>query len=282
MYGEQRTNAVVQLAAVEPDGHDLRWEVTGDDASDFVIVDAEDIDDGRDRVQLMFRTRPDYENGRGAAQPQPWPGDTYSVTVRATEMTAVGGGPAKAAELPVTVQVTNANEPGMVDFNLLQPEVGTPLTATVSDLDNVDTTQTLTWTWWRAKVSNPNHSPGTDTGRARPVSGILIDGADAATYEPQGDDASTADGEDAVDEGRYLMARVEYTDGAGTSTAVGITAHPVRADVSDSANNSPDFDASKTDEGDSREHRRGYACRPEPVDVDQRRGRRRTDLLSGR
>ena len=111
MYGEQRTNAVVQLAAVEPDGHDLRWEVTGDDASDFVIVDAEDIDDGRDRVQLMFRTRPDYENGRGSATTTV-AGDTYSVTVRATEMTAVGGGPAKAAELPVTVQVTNANEPG--------------------------------------------------------------------------------------------------------------------------------------------------------------------------
>ena len=243
MYGEQRTNAVVQLAAVDPDGHDLRWEVTGDDASDFVIVDAEDINDGRDRVQLMFRTRPDYENGRGSATTTV-AGDTYSVTVRATEMTAVGGGPAKAAELPVTVQVTNANEPGMVDFNLLQPEVGTVLTATVSDLDNVDTTQTRTWTWWRAKVSNPNHSPGTDLDELT-REWDLIGGADAATYEPQGDDASTADGEDAVDEGRYLMARVEYTDGAGTSTAVGITAHPVRADVSDSANNSPDFDASK-------------------------------------
>ena len=124
MYGEQRTNAVVQLAAVEPDGHDLRWEVTGADASDFMIVDAEDFNDGRDRVQLMFKSQPDYENGRGSATTTV-AGDTYSVTVRATEMTAVGGGPAKAAELPVTVQVTNANEPGMVDFNLLQPEVGT-------------------------------------------------------------------------------------------------------------------------------------------------------------
>ena len=91
MYGEQRTNAVVQLAAVEPDGHDLRWEVTGDDATDFMIVDAEDINDGKDRVQLMFKSRPDYENGKGSATTTV-AGDTYRVTVRATEMTAVGGG----------------------------------------------------------------------------------------------------------------------------------------------------------------------------------------------
>ena len=231
IYGEQRITAVVQLAAVEPDGHDLRWEVTGADASEFMIEDAEDIDDGKDRVQLTFRSRPDYENGMGSATTTV-AGDTYSVTVRATEMTAVGGGPAIAAELPVTVQVTNANEPGTVDFDLLQPEVGTPLTATVFDPDGVDTTQTRTWTWWRAKVSKPDHSPGADLDElAREW--YLIDGADAATYERQGDDA--------VDEGRYLLARVEYTDGASTSTAVGMTAHPVRADVPDAANNPPNF-----------------------------------------
>ena len=147
--------------------------------------------------------------------------------------------------MPVTVQVTNANEPGMVDFNLLQPEVGTELTATVSDLDNVDTTQTQMWTWYRAKVTNPNRSPSTDTEElAREWQ--LIDGADMATYEPDGDDAATPGEEAAVDEGRHLLARVEYTDGAGTSTAVGITVHPVRADVADSLNNSPDFNTGKT------------------------------------
>ena len=238
-YGEQRINAVVQLAAVEPDGHDLRWEITGDDASDFTIVDAEDVNDGKDRVQLMFQIDPDYENGEGSATTTV-AGDTYSVTVRATEMTSVGDGPAKAAELPVTVRVINSDEPGTVDFNLLQPEVGTELTATVFDPDNVDTSQTQTWTWYRAKVSNPNRTPGVDTEELA-LEWQLIDGADEATYEPRGDDAATAEEERAVDEGWRLLARVEYTDAVGTTTAVGITAHPVRADVSDAQNNSPDF-----------------------------------------
>ncbi len=64
-YRESRTNAVVQLAAIEPDGHELHWEVTGADASDFEIVDAEDLGDGKDRRQLMFKSQPDFENRQG-------------------------------------------------------------------------------------------------------------------------------------------------------------------------------------------------------------------------
>ena len=244
-YGEQRNNAVVGLAAVEPDGHDLRWEITGGDASDFTIVDAEDVNDGKDRVQLMFQIDPDYENGEGSATTTV-AGDTYSVTVRATEMTSVGDGPAKAAELPVTVRVINSDEPGTVDFNLLQPEVGTELTATVFDPDNVVTSQTQTWTWYRAKVSNPNRTPGVDTEELA-SEWVLIDGENTSTYEPQGDDASTAEKEMAVDEGWRLLARVEYTDGAGMSTAIGVTEHTVRADVSDARNNSPAFRVNSTE-----------------------------------
>ena len=94
-YGEQRTNAVVQLSGVEPDGHSLKWEVTGKDAPDFMIVDADDLDDGKDRVHLMFAIDPDYENGKGNATTTV-SGDTYEVMVRATEMSAVGGGPKMA------------------------------------------------------------------------------------------------------------------------------------------------------------------------------------------
>ena len=49
-YAEARTNAVVQLAATEPDGDGLSWEVTGDQASRFEIRDVPDIaGDGKDR-----------------------------------------------------------------------------------------------------------------------------------------------------------------------------------------------------------------------------------------
>ena len=144
-YRESRTNAVVPLAAVEPDGGTLRWEVTGPDADDFMVVDAQDINDGKDRVELRFRSQPDFEsptsracdedNTDGIVDNEGAGNNTYCVTVRATEMSAIGGGPAMAAELEVRVDVVNAVEQGSVSMTLLQPEVETPIEAMVSDLD---------------------------------------------------------------------------------------------------------------------------------------------------
>ena len=255
MYGEQRTNAVVQLSAVEPDGHSLKWEVTGDDASDFTIVDADDLDDGKDRVHLMFTIDPDYENGKGSATSEggtgaalPSPGDTYVVMVRATEMTAVGDGPKLATEQMVTVQVTNAVEPGTVGFTLLQPEVGTAITAMLTELD--EDVASPTWTWYRAKVANPNRNPNPDglDSEWLPITG---NGADSATYTPQGvNSEATPATTDRADEDLYLLAKVVYSDEASpspaTTTAVGITAYPTRANVTNVMNNSPDFNANKT------------------------------------
>ena len=53
--------------------------------------------------------------------------------VRATEAdVAVGSGPKLAAEWPVTVTVTKTTtRTGSVDMTLLQPEVGTAITASV-------------------------------------------------------------------------------------------------------------------------------------------------------
>ena len=120
MYAESRSNRVVPLAATEPDGDSLRWEVTGADASAFEIRDAANIaSDGKDRVELHFMDQPDFETRGGADM-------IYNVMVRATETTAVGGGPNMAVMLDVMVQVTNSNEDGSVELNWLLPEVGTP------------------------------------------------------------------------------------------------------------------------------------------------------------
>ena len=261
-YMEQRTNRVVPLAAVEPDGGSLRWEVTGADADDFMIMDADDINDGKDRVELRFKSQPDFENGKGSATStgaDARAGDTYMVTVRATEMTAIGGGPAKAGEREVTVQVTNAREPGMVDFTLLQPEVLTELTAMVSDPDIVADSPVPTWQWYRAKVTDPNRSPNPASLSGEwEMASTTVGVADAEDYTPV-----------AADEGKHLLARVvEYTDGAGTSTVVGITANPVRADVSNDDNNSPDFNTSKTTRMIPEDTAVGMPV-GEPVDVDR-------------
>ena len=272
-YGEQRTNAVVRLAAVEPDGHSLKWEVTGADASGFMIMDADDLDDGKDRVQLMFKSQPDFENGKGSMSSAETDGaanDTYTVMVRATEMTAVGDGPKTADEQMVTVRVTNAKEAGSVGFTLLQPEVGTAITASVTDLDNAVATG-QNWTWYRAKVSNPNRSPNPDNLSSE---WLLIAGATDAAYTPQGvvraDDGTTVGAR--ADEDLFLLARVTYNDGytgtATTTAAVGITAYPTRADVSNASNNSPDFNANKTTRSILENTAVGMPV-GEPVDVDQ-------------
>ena len=280
-YAEMRTNPVVQIAAVEPDGMGLRWELTGADASDFAIEDVQDVNDGKDRRQLVFSIDPDYESGKGsktsseaaADTTAPTTNDAYYVTVRATEMSAVGGGPNMDAELDIIVRVTNSTEGGKVAFNWLQPEVGTAITASISDPDGVLGTPAPTYTWYRSKVSNPNRSPGsTDaalagewelieseweglTGNACAPDPVSTTAPSDDTYTPQGDCAETDANErttlgDEVDEGDYLLVRAVYADGSGDGTAhnatsTGITAYAVRNDVSHDANNSPDFAANK-------------------------------------
>ena len=305
-YRESRTNAVVQLSAVEPDGHALRWELTGSDASDFMIVDADDLNDGKDRRQLIFKSKPDYETPKGAN------GNMYEVTVRATEMTAVGDGPKKSTKIDVMVSVENVNEPGMVGLSWLQPEVGTVLTATVSDPDTEGDVQAaqgqtdgVEYTWYRSKVTNPNRNPGTTEAALAgewekieaewnepspdPVSQLTacqIETDNVAAnefYTPQGDCAPTTAKENTLlgqsDEGKYLLVRAVYKDDSAvedddtpdesaTTTAIGISAYSVRGDVSRNDNNSPDFNASETTRSIPESTAVGMAVGL-PVDVDR-------------
>ena len=105
-----------------------------------------------------------------------------------------------------------------------------------------------------------------------------------STYTPQGDDAATLTEEDAVDEGWYLLVRATYTDGqAGnedqdeSETAIGISANPVQADVSDDDNNSPDFQASRTTRTIPEDTAKG-ADVGLPVDGPRQRGQRYAHL----
>ena len=266
-YAETRVNRVVPLAVTEPDGDSLRWEVAGTDASDFEIRDVSDIGDGKDRRDLHFKSQPDYESPTARNKADDASRDErnqYSVIVRAIETTAVGGGPNQAAELAVTVQVSNSDESGKVEIKWLQPEVGTALPATLIDPDgnpdaalplvmaDSDTeidadTNVQSWQWYRAKNSNPNLTPdiatlGTGTSDWETITGGT---PTEATYTPQGKEAQANGAPStgtAVDEGWKLLVKAEYTDGEGTTkSAIGVTYLPVRADVHDDQNNSPDF-----------------------------------------
>ena len=82
----------------------------------------------------------------------------YQITVRATEKTAVGGGPLKSKDIDVTVTVINVNEDGTAELNLLQPEVGTEIMVTLTDPD-VGVVSGQQYTWYKSKVENPNLDP---------------------------------------------------------------------------------------------------------------------------
>ena len=308
-YAENQRTEVVALAAIEPDGASLRWELRGADAARFEIEDVPDGAGNRDRRKLVFKDQPNYESAKDSGK-----NNVYDVIVRATEETAVGGGPAKADELTVKVRVTDVDEAGKVTLNWLQPEVGTMITATTTDPEGVGGTGNpplVEYTWYRSKVTTPDDvSPGateddlavqwekiesewseqTQTNEATPrplsdIPGFNCGGDGVANarnaegelvanvtplqvenYTPQGDCAGSTGpdsdetklGLDEVDVGRFLLVRAVYEDrtrnadgdvpddNTATSTAIGVSAYPVRADVADEDNNSPDFRGART------------------------------------
>ena len=296
-YAESRTNLIVPLAATEPDGDTLRWEVTGVDAADFMIVNAPDIaSDGKDRRELHFKNQPNFEapTDRGLNLNPGTDGDfddegeylptdnMYQVMVRVTETTAVGDRPHMAAELPVTVEVTNSDEPGTVEVNWLRPEVGTPIMGTLTDPDGpLNTGDDITineWRWYLAKVGNPDRNPdpatlGDATSEWAEIN-VADSGDDTITYIPQGRRAGTQVA--AVDENYHLLVSAKYDDGASPNNsaddkiAFGISMYPVKADVSDVDNNSPDFNQDTTTRTVLESAAVGTEVeRNNPVDVDQ-------------
>ena len=66
----------------------------------------------------------------------------YEVTLVVTDSMS------KSAEQEVTVKVTNVEEPGTIELSPLQPRVGFPVTATLTDPDNV-TAGSVSWHWYR-------------------------------------------------------------------------------------------------------------------------------------
>ena len=303
---------VTGLAATEPDGDSLRWEVVGTDSADFEIVQAPDGDDGKDRVELRFKPGdpPDFErpmdrlldlnfddDGADGADEDPAGDNKYRITVRATEAATVGMVPPRATELDLTIMVLDVEEPGEVQLNWRQPEVGTPITASLTDPDAVTATEAdgrvpsddVTYKWFKAKVRgqfiehNIENVPDEGNRQWEPID-VPNSGFDDPTYTPQGaipDDPNTPQVEsdvadnDPVDERWHLLAKATYTSDTPDGdqvTAIGISEFPVRADVHDNSNNSPDFTAAETTR-EVMEDIKEHAPVGEVVDVDKNEDR---------
>ena len=249
-YDENGMGPVRDFDSTDPEGSGIEWNVRGVDAADFEISSA---------GVLTFRESPDYENptDRGLNL-NPGVNDefdgeflpidnNYQITVSATEMSDAL--PAKRTDIALTVIVGNADDTGEVTLQWLQPEVGTLIRATLTDPDG-DISGISTWTWYTSKVADPevgtdfHWNPVTDTSLITQPPGPGTGEKTVSAYTPAGDTVNDAN-DAAVDEGKHLRVKVEYTDPQSSTvirTVYGISMNPVRAEVSSPGDNgSPDF-----------------------------------------
>ena len=92
--------------------------------------------------------------------------NVYNITVVATDSDG------QTDEMDVIVTVTNVEEAGTVTLSPLQPRIGSPVTATLTDVDGP--VSDVKWQWARTASSMT----------ARRCTYIDIDGATAPSYTP--------------------------------------------------------------------------------------------------
>ena len=234
-YAENGTDAVRDFDSTDPEGSAIEWNVRGVDAADFEIssagvltfMESPDFENPTDRGLNLNPAEADTGDDDEFSEPDEFaPGDNnYQITVSATEMRAGPDAPlpAKRTDIDLTVIVGNADDPGELTLQWLQPEVGTAITATLTDPDGV--TSDHTWTWYTSKAADPVVG--------NPFHWNVVAGQTTESYTPA-----------EADEDKYLWVRVEYTDPQSDDlkTADAKSENPVRAEVSANANASPDFE----------------------------------------
>ena len=167
------------VAATDDDNGDtLTYSLSGTDAASFDIVPSSG--------QLRTKAALDYETE-----------STYTVSVTATDTSNASD------TITVTITVTNVEEEGTVTLSSTQPQVGTQLTASVTDPDG--SVSVTTWSW----------KSSTDKSAWTPIASETAD-----SYTPATGDV-----------GRYLRATASYTDRRGSGkTAHARSANAVRAE----------------------------------------------------
>ena len=113
----------------------LKWSLSGADASKF------DISVTTPMRTLTFKDAPDYESPVDSNRD-----NVYEVTV------VVRDSAGNTDEQAVTVKVTNMEEAGVIELSTLQPRLSFPITATLTDADNI-TAGSVSWQWYKGDVT---------------------------------------------------------------------------------------------------------------------------------
>ena len=154
-YAENDTDPVVRIFATSPERDEVDFSVEGLDAADFTV----------DGGVLRFKKSPNHEASTDRAridlpatldvdEEEAGDNNVYLVTVRSTDVRPAGTtGAAPTSTVDVIVTVTNLDERGTAAISLRQPEVGTELTGSATDPDEI--TGDIGYEWSVPKVSRP-------------------------------------------------------------------------------------------------------------------------------
>ena len=238
---ENDTDQVADFDATDPEDAAIQWYVMGEDpVRDPTAADAQAFAINNAGVLTFKRSSGADFEGK----------NEYLIKVRATEVrtaaAATAGKRAKSDTTLVTVNIDNEDEDGEVTLDLLQPEVETPITASLSDPDVPGSG--ITWKWYRATVAAPTLTPDKLLNDASDIDTqwAEIENSVTETYTPAGtpDNLDTNDIEaNTLDVGRFLLAEASYTDGHGPGKkAYGMSVEKTRLDIDASLNRSPEFD----------------------------------------
>ena len=196
----------------------LKWSLSGADASKF------DISVTTPRT-LTFNDAPDYESPVDSNRD-----NVYEVTV------VIRDSAGNTDEQAVTVKVTNMEEAGVIELSTLQPRLSFPITATLTDADNI-TAGSLSWQWYKGNVTQAQLT-SLDMNECVDAStdNCFIKGATSATYTPVAFDVNDA-----------VVVVALYTDGSPNEDdakdfAMMATMQQVLADTRNKAPFFPDLD----------------------------------------
>ena len=177
------------VTATDPDGDALTFSLAGGGGSNFFAIDP-----ASGKITVTAGQSLDYETD---------PAPTLTVQVSDRKDASHVADSAVDDTITVTINLVNVDEPGLVSLDSTEPEVGTAITATLTDPDGG--LASMRWRWKKSENGSTNWGE--------------IAGASTDSYTPTNDDVGT-----------YLRADVGYTDGEGAGkSAHATTSLPVSA-----------------------------------------------------
>ena len=183
------------VTATDPDGDDLAYSIAAGAGSNLFS-----IDQASGEIMVTAGQLLDYEAN---------PSFTLTVQVSDGKDASHNADDVTDDTITVTVNLINVDEPGRVIVAPADPEVGSEITASLTDPDG--SLSSVLWQWSRSEDGATNWED--------------IAGASTSSYTPNADDG-----------GIYLRAAANYTDGEGSGkSAYATTSQPVPTSGNDDA-----------------------------------------------